>query len=696
MGTLDKYFEKRKEEKNKQREKTLIDQLHECLLTKKEISIDELKKEFGEYTSTKFLDLLEDVAKTFKIPVYYNRRRRTFSLEKINENFISIFDLIRKIRIGFVSQLRLPSPYSSISALYAAYSIFRENDVIWVNCIGAFNDTMGYKRSISRLKEYDVRMEDLERRIDYVAKIYPELKNVKTHILPTKRDNSVFKVGKKALNLDQISLLCEKRQDIREEKREFQLVHSTNVRIYLLSAHNDDGVSSTYTLDAQERIEKLKLDKEYVNIVAIGGYHIPFILPGFHEADLVVSLPSIVSQTPYMKETRKVRPTIGCCILELNLGERDENGKRKVESIKVIFYDLERYFNRKDIYKVPIVEDETERKIISFLAERGSSTLGELSRNINLPMDKIERVVKNINEKYKDLNIEKEANVYTIQLPFRENFEYPQIKKGKKLKFLFISDTHINSKYTNMEEIEYVIKKASEEKVNAIFHTGDILESIPGAEIYEGQRFDLNTKTAEDAMNTLFSFFNIVEKYKIPLFFITGNHEARLRKQIGMDIIKLFTERYRIERGTNLINFVEHNEKVVIDGLNIVMIHPTQGSAETLGTNARKFYRYLKSLGGEEKKTIVLLGNYHKALFIFDGQYFPLYLVPCLKYPDEFSMSKAIVYQKGAWIVTVEYDEHGIISIENVYLKIPNIATESKKEKEIKVNQNTFYIKSLK
>jgi len=636
------------------------------------IDFQEIKKIIGNYTSTQVLDILEKIEDEFKIDIYYDKRKKRFSLKELS-GFKKVSDLTRNILIGFISNPRLLSRYSSISALYAAYKVFELEDVIWVDSIGLFQDTLAYKRAPSKKAEYLPEMEDLTRRIRYVARIYPKIEGVKTHVLPTKRDIALFRVEGRLVEVNQIKELCELRSDIRVEERPFQDVYRTNVRIYLVSAHNDDGVTSSYTRDAQERVEKLDFDKNYYNIVVLGGYHVPFEIPNYGGADYVISLPSLIFQTRYMKEMRRVAPFIGCYVLELNL-EPKINGIRRLRGIRTRLYNLARYAKQNDFYEYPKMQDAKEKALVEYIVEKYSASMGEICRNLRMREDEVRDLVYRINERENNIIIERGHKFY-IELPLRERFDYPNIERGEKHKYLYLSDTHINSNYTNIEDISFVVSTAKNEKVEAAFHTGDITESVPGFEVYSGQRFRVRTQSARDLINYVRNFFNIFTSQGIPLYFITGNHDTKIAKTIGLDLLELVSELYSIGESKDKIIFVGEERGTVEftyndKKLKINMVHPQGGSADTLGYNARKFYRYLKLIGNE-KNRILLIGNYHRAIFIYDPLHFPTYLVPCMKYPDEYVETKGLLVHKGAWITTLELDQKGFVMIENKYISLP-------------------------
>ena len=629
---------------------------------KEEVSVNELKEKIGKYTKTQFLEMAECLEdKGYK--VYVDKSKTLFSLKE-KPGYKPVSDVVRTVKIGFISNPRLVSSYSTIGALYAAYKIFDMEDVVWVNVVGnLFNDTLYNKRSIARRKEYLEEMEDLERRVDYISKIYPKLEGRKTHVVIGKRDIAYDKRFKEWKN--QVEILDSKREDIRVEGREFQPVYGTNIRIYLYSVQNDDGVSQYYTYDAQRRVEKLHLEEKYFNIVVFGGYHIPFEFPNWGVANYVISLPSLIFQTEHMKTLRKVEPIIGCYVLELRLSKKDESGRRKLVELRTRFYNLSKFAKPKDFYDVPVLDDFREKRLVEYLFERNEATLGDLSRLLGLSRDKVIEYINLVNSKYKEkIKIYEEGKKYKIKLPLKMNFSYPEFDKKDFEEVIVgaISDTHINSPYFSEEKLKYVLSEFKKEKADLIIHGGDIFEGFPGAEVYSGQRYEITTKSGEELVDLLTKFFELLSSYKIPVVVISGNHDNKLFKQIGWDVIKYLVRKLfenKIFYAGDEIGIVSFNNTVLFS-----IVHPRGGAPYTLGTPLEKFGR--KS----SKSTILMLGNYHKACFVYDKN--PRYLLPSLKYRDTFFETGALVSHEGAWLVKfyVSKPSREIFIVENRFIDI--------------------------
>lgn len=47
---------------------------------------------------------------------------------------------------------------------------------------------------------------------------------------------------------------------------------------------------------------------------------------------------------------------------------------------------------------------------------------------------------------------------------------------GEKHKLLFISDTHLGSKYDRLDILRYLYDLAEDEEINTVFHVGDLCD----------------------------------------------------------------------------------------------------------------------------------------------------------------------------------------------------------------------------
>lgn len=90
--------------------------------------------------------------------------------------------------------------------------------------------------------------------------------------------------------------------------------------------------------------------------------------------------------------------------------------------------------------------------------------------------------------------------------------------KPRRCKIGIISDTHIGSKFFDYETFEKSIKTFDREKVEAIYHAGDVIEGMSNR---DGHIYELETIGTSAQINQCVDLLN---QYKQPLFFIIGNH----------------------------------------------------------------------------------------------------------------------------------------------------------------------------
>lgn len=105
---------------------------------------------------------------------------------------------------------------------------------------------------------------------------------------------------------------------------------------------------------------------------------------------------------------------------------------------------------------------------------------------------------------------------------------------GEKHKLLFISDTHLGSKYDRLDILRYLYDLAEDEEINTVFHVGDLCDgAYPNR---PNHTYELRAHGAEEQLEY------IVEKYPsktgIKTMFIGGNHDYSHVRNAGFDIGK--------------------------------------------------------------------------------------------------------------------------------------------------------------
>lgn len=110
------------------------------------------------------------------------------------------------------------------------------------------------------------------------------------------------------------------------------------------------------------------------------------------------------------------------------------------------------------------------------------------------------------------------------------------IKKGKDYtEIVFIGDVHYGSKQCNVEKFEKILKFCLENELY-VFGMGDMIESNSrhsvGAGVYE-------QLTPQQQIEDISEYLRPLAKKGLIVGYLTGNHENRVNKELGIDISKL-------------------------------------------------------------------------------------------------------------------------------------------------------------
>ena len=175
----------------------------------------------------------------------------------------------------------------------------------------------------------------------------------------------------------------------------------------------------------------------------------------------------------------------------------------------------------------------------------------------------------------------------------------------KRIKLGFLPDTHIGSKFFDKEIFEDAVRTFDREKVDAVYHVGDIIEGMSNR---DGHIYELDilgtTKQVEYACELL-------QKIKQPLYFLEGNHQdwAMRKGNQGVEVGKM-------------IEHVLPNAKKIGDMVadvtlakNIRLRISHEGaSAYALSYSGQK---RINALEGGTKPNIIMNGHLHKSLYMF-------------------------------------------------------------------------------
>lgn len=228
--------------------------------------------------------------------------------------------------------------------------------------------------------------------------------------------------------------------------------------------------------------------------------------------------------------------------------------------------------------------------------------------------------------------------------PTKSNEIYQVPNNLEHLKLLFISDTHLASKYDRLDILRYLYDKADSEGINYILHCGDVTDGLSG----RPQQIHELKETSYTGQRDY-----VLEKYPIsdiPTFMIAGNHDLWWVKQCGADIVK------DICNNREELHYLGSDcEDLKIGKLKIRMRHGAGGNAYA---KSYKLQKYLDSIDPDERPHILQMGHVHQAFYMKQGKTH-CFQTSCLQDQTPYCRSQGFTNDKSCWWVDVYMNDKG-------------------------------------
>ena len=212
-------------------------------------------------------------------------------------------------------------------------------------------------------------------------------------------------------------------------------------------------------------------------------------------------------------------------------------------------------------------------------------------------------LLEQMRQHYTDEELERIASGIGLAKPV----DYPSITlHGDKHRIMVLSDTHIGSKFSPYEWHDIAARAAEDMRCECVLHCGDLTEGMRiqriGTQMYE--LTDLGFEAQRDRAVELMS------KYTVPVFIISGNHDAFFQEYAGADVVRAVCE--RVEGMTYLGYDVAD---IDVGGVTVRLWHGGDGGSYALSYRLQKV---IESMTGGTKPGILLAGHVHKFCYIFE------------------------------------------------------------------------------
>jgi hypothetical protein len=219
---------------------------------------------------------------------------------------------------------------------------------------------------------------------------------------------------------------------------------------------------------------------------------------------------------------------------------------------------------------------------------------------------------------------------------------------AKVIKFGLIGDTQFGSKYAQITHLHTFYDICQREGITDVYHTGDITD---GLKMRVGHEYELYEHSADGQIDDVVA--NYPKRDGITTHFITGNHDASLYKQVGMDVGRAISRQrpdmHYLGRDAAVVNLTPN--------CTLELRHPWDGVSYAVSYRLQKM---IESMESDSKPNIFAVGHYHKELTMFYRNVHGI-LTASFQAQTPFLRGKGIASILGGFIVTVRVDEDGTI-----------------------------------
>ena len=223
--------------------------------------------------------------------------------------------------------------------------------------------------------------------------------------------------------------------------------------------------------------------------------------------------------------------------------------------------------------------------------------------------------------------------------------------------FALIGDTHLGSKFADIDTLHEFYDIARDRGVNKVFHAGDMIE---GMNVYRGQLNDLEVYGVDAQID--YATLNYPKKGGLETLLISGNHDLKMFEKDGIDPTK------HIAANRSDITYLgQLSRRVKLgDNINLQLVHGSGGSAYARSYKSQVF---LRNSPPDLHPDILAMGHFHTSYWIPEEQGTEVFNVGCFMHESDYLVRKGMYSVIGGWIVDAHGNENGIDNIKAEFLK---------------------------
>lgn len=207
------------------------------------------------------------------------------------------------------------------------------------------------------------------------------------------------------------------------------------------------------------------------------------------------------------------------------------------------------------------------------------------------------------------------------------------------------ADWHIGSRACKDNYIADYLRQLNERGIKILCMPGDLID---GMFVYKGQIMEVTSVKIDDQILKARELINI---FKGTIYFILGNHDYSVVKNMGIDVGKLFESPKFIYLGSTKAN-------LNIDGISIELYHGMGGGGYNLSYKLQKVIDSYVNV----KPRFLFAGHWHTSTYIPSYKGVSALTVGSFQGQTELTDRMHVVPQLGGWVVSIKHSKEKVLS----------------------------------
>lgn len=580
--------------------------------------------------------------------------------ELINDLSYNIIDNEENIKVMLISDTRFGSIYQQTTILNDMYLKAKEMGVKYVFLTGDVVE--GIYRGAKSIYNTTLHKDGYDDQADYVAACFPRIQGITTYFVTGEHDLSFLKGTDK---VDIGKLIAAKRDDMiylgpKRKKVSFVTGDRRSGSISFYLQHSSGNVPYTISYKPQQKISSLRNeDKTDILVTSHFAACDSFLRRGVRS----YQVPTVTATTDEMKDANTpVYNTIGAWVVSL---DRDKKGSLKRTSQMYIPY----YKTIKDDYKTFKKLEDSDHILVQvpekslkddrdkmFSQIRNGESVDKICERLGVSQLKFGGIVEELRHRGYDISIDESSeNKVVIKKNKGKNNKTikPNIDELKKIRQVWISDTHLCNEAQQLNLINKIYKEAAERGIDTVLHFGDVLDGD-----YHNRpehQYALFRLGATRQLEYLTNYYPKVEG--IETYFITGTHDQTHCKNGGVFVGPAIEEKRPDMHflGDDMGMYHPLGSKKT----SIEMFHPGGGCSSSL---SYKMQKYIDKMEPGTKPNIIGSGHFHQSHMMAYRNVIA-FLIPCLTSKTNFAIRQGLENTMGAYFIDMYVNDDGDIEM---------------------------------